>query len=194
MAGFSIVTLTGDYGSSAAGGTLNFTLSQPISNNNVILPCIPVVVTLDGAGTFSQTFQSNVDAATVPQGSQWGVTEEITGSSVRDYSIQIPPIVTETDGQTFTGADANVVLLTTATASLNMVGQSITGTNIPANTTIIDVQVGNPTGDPFDTSTTYPLNSVVLSNNATGAGTGLTLTIGTTIDISQLMPGSPIWA
>jgi len=190
MAGFSLVSLTGNYGTGVSG-SLTFTLSDAMSNSNVISVPTPIVVAVTN-GTFSQTFYSNLDAATVPQGIAWCVTEQITGSPVRDYSIFIPPIQTEINGQTF--ADSNVIQLSSVTASLNMVGQSVTGPNIPSSSVITGVQVGNPTNDPLNPVPTALLNSVTLNNEVTIPGSALTIVIGATIDLSQLMPGAPFWA
>ncbi len=191
MAGFTVPIVTGNYGTAASGGTVTFTPTGPMANNNVMLPPLPIVVTLSGTGTFSQALQSNGDVGTVPQGIQWGVTESIPSAPSRDYNISVPPIIVETNGSVLSSA-LNVVQLSTATATLAMVGQSITGTGIPASTTIIAAQVGNPTNDPLNPAPLLPLNSVQISANAV-AGTALTVTIGATIDISALMPGTIGW-
>jgi hypothetical protein len=73
-----------------ASGTLTFTATQAMTNGDVVLPPSPVTVTLDEDGHFSLTLAANDDAATVPQGVQYGVTEQIAGAQPRDYSIVVP--------------------------------------------------------------------------------------------------------
>lgn len=85
--GFSSVTVTGTY-SPSTSGTITFTLTQPMANNDVILLPDPIIVTLS-SGTFSTTLSANDDTATVPQGVLWGVTENITGCQPRDYFITV---------------------------------------------------------------------------------------------------------
>jgi hypothetical protein len=173
---FTAVTVTGSYGWSATG-SLTFTLAQAMSNADTILLPQPLVATLL-AGSFSQLLQANTDPGTVPQGVMWGVTEQITGAQPRDYFIEVPAIVTETDGTT--SLDSEFVQLNTATAALWMAGLPITGTGIPDDTTIVGIYQN--------------VNQLELSNPATMNGTSVTFTIGTSmIDISQLIPAAQPW-
>jgi hypothetical protein len=92
---FTSVTVTGSYGE-APGGTITFTLCQPMTNQNVIAPAEPIVVTLTG-GTFSQELLANNDPGTVPQGVWYGVTEQIAGCQPRDYFISVPAAAATVD-------------------------------------------------------------------------------------------------
>ena len=191
MAGFSSVTLTGNYGAGTTG-TLTFLLTMAMANNNVIALPQPIVITLSAAGTFSQAFNANTDPTSYPSGTWYAITENIDGFPSRDYAIQIPYIQVETNATVKDGSD--VIQLSTATASTNMIGQSITGTGIPANTIITGANPPQPVGELGDYLPTSPnYNTITISNNATAAGTGVTLTMGETIDISWLMPAVLPW-
>lgn len=87
---FTKVTVVGTYESGPghpAAGTITFTLTQPMENSNVIVPAEPVAATLDASGHFTVELFANDDAETIPQGVQYGVTEQITGAQPRDYFI-----------------------------------------------------------------------------------------------------------
>jgi hypothetical protein len=85
---FTEITVTGSYGATASG-SVTFTLTQPMANADVVMLPEPVVVQLvDGA--FSTTLAAVDDAATVPQGVFWAVTENIVGAQPRDYFIVVP--------------------------------------------------------------------------------------------------------
>lgn len=85
--GFTIVNVTGTY-SPATSGTVTFTLTQPMANNDVILLPSPTIATL-AAGAFSVALAANDDITTTPQGVLWGVTENISGCQPRDYFITV---------------------------------------------------------------------------------------------------------
>lgn len=90
---FTAIVITGTFESesgAAASGTLTFTLTRAMANSDVVIAPAPIVVTLDGSGHFSTTLLANDDASTVPQGVQYGVTEQITGAEPRDYFITVP--------------------------------------------------------------------------------------------------------
>lgn len=72
-----------------SAGTITFTLTQAMENGNVVVPPEPVTVTLDSSGHFATSLLANDDPETVPQGVQYGVTEQITGAQPRDYFIQL---------------------------------------------------------------------------------------------------------
>lgn len=173
---FTQITVTGTYDSSA-NGSVTFTLTQPMANSDEIASVTPIVATV-AAGALSQVLNANTDPTTVPQGVVYGVTEVLTGYAPRDYFIEVPAVVTETNGSTT--AQSKTVVLASVTPELWMVGLPISGTNIPTNSTISAVDQAHST--------------VTISNAATGTGTGLSFTIGSsTIDISTLMPGETEW-
>jgi hypothetical protein len=112
---FTPVTLTGTYEDGAGGplsGTLTITLSQVMSNGNVTITPIARVVDLDDHGSFSITILANTDAETVPQGTWYEVTEQLTNADAqakqRDYSIQIPALLL--DGDPVTSIDITALM------------------------------------------------------------------------------------
>ena len=93
---FTPVTLTGSYsdGADPLEGTLTITLSQVMSNGGVVLVPNSKTIQLSG-GKFSEVFYANTDLDSVPFGGTWyQVTEQLVTSKSqgqqRDYSIQIP--------------------------------------------------------------------------------------------------------
>ncbi len=89
---FTTVVVEGTFKTSAgqsATGTLTFTLTQPMVNSDVSVQPSPIIVTLNGSGHFSTTLYANDDEGTLPQGVQYGVTEQITGAQPRDYFILV---------------------------------------------------------------------------------------------------------
>jgi hypothetical protein len=95
--GFTQVTLTGTFQEPAGGpaaGTLTFTLTQAMANADVTIPPKPITATLDENGRFRVVLFANDDEDTVPQGVQYGVTEQVTGAQPRDYFI----LVSHTEG------------------------------------------------------------------------------------------------
>lgn len=102
---FTPVTVEGTFKSSAgqsAAGTLTFTLTQAMVNGGVSVPPSPIIATLDGSGHFSTVLYANDDEATVPQGVQYGVTEQVTGAQPRDYFILVSHATTPVDLSTLT--------------------------------------------------------------------------------------------
>lgn len=192
MAGFSQVTVTGNYGAGTTG-TLTILLQQPMMNNAVTVPQQLLTVTLNTSGSFSQVLNANGDTGTTPQGVSYNVSESITGSPFADYSIFVPRIQNETDG-TIKSSDLSVIYLSTATADPSMIGQSVSGPGITTGTVIASVVEPIPIQEVIN----YPFqpnsNSVTLSQPASGAGTGLAFTFGESIDISYLRPQQLGWA
>lgn len=98
--GFTEVTVTGTFtgeSGSPAAGSLTFTLTQPMTNGDVVVPPKPLTVTLNEHGSFSVILFANDDEATVPQGAQYGVTEQVTGAQPRDYCILVSHAATPVD-------------------------------------------------------------------------------------------------
>jgi hypothetical protein len=88
---FTEVVVTGSYtteNGQPAQGTLTFTLSQPMANGMTVPPS-PITVTLREDGSFTVNLLANDDAATVPQGVRYGVTEQINGAQPRDYFVVV---------------------------------------------------------------------------------------------------------
>lgn len=173
---FTMITITGNYGASATG-SLTFTLTQAMANSGQIVVPTPLTLTLVN-GAFSTSLQSNVDPATTPQGVVWGVTEEISGAGARDYFIEVPSVLTETNGSVT--AASPYVQLSSLTAALWMLGAAISGTGIPAGATVAQVLQQS--------------NQLKLSANATASASGLSVVVGSSsVDISALMPTEVGW-
>jgi hypothetical protein len=90
---FTYVLLTGRYQNddgSAQAGTFTFRLSEPIVNDSTVHAPTEIVATLDGGGNLAVTLAANDDPATLPIGTFYSVTENITGAPPRDYEIRVP--------------------------------------------------------------------------------------------------------
>lgn len=96
FSGFLTVdTLTGTYlhqDGTPAIGQVTFTLSEIIFDsfsNQIVMP-VPITVVLDDNGQFSFSIIANNDPITMPQGSDYVVTEELVGVAPRTYTITVP--------------------------------------------------------------------------------------------------------
>lgn len=85
---FSTVTVSHSFGASATG-TLTFRLSEPITNGTETQVPEEIVAALD-AGNLSVTLVANDDLATTPAGTNYTVTQNITGAPIMDYAISVP--------------------------------------------------------------------------------------------------------
>lgn len=161
----------------AASGSIEFTLGGRMQNGTISLVPSSITSNLNGSGALSQALYSNLDPSTLPaypNNVQWRVDIRILGADTETYFISVPPIQTETSGSTTNLSE--IVQLSSLTAQVWMVGQSISGTGIPSGATI--------------TSVNTTANQVTISANATATGSGLTLTLGSTIDLGQLLPNT----
>ena len=75
-----------------ASGTVEFTLSEAITNGSVTLvPGTHLSSQLDASGNLSQRLASTLDTGTISEGlAQWRVDERIAGAGVRSYDIAVP--------------------------------------------------------------------------------------------------------
>lgn len=90
---FTVVTLTGTFQNAdgtPADGTVQFQLTQPMANGDVIIETTPLAVILNASGGFSVPLRANDDTATLPVGTQYVVIERVTSTSNREYAITIP--------------------------------------------------------------------------------------------------------
>lgn len=90
---FTSITVSGTFQNedgTAAAGTLQFQLSAPMVNADLVIEPVPVTVTLNSQGKFSLPLKANDDPTTTPQGTTYTVIERITSSSNREYSIVVP--------------------------------------------------------------------------------------------------------
>ena len=157
-----------------ASASIEFTLAKQMTNGTTTFVPASLTFNLAADGTLAASVTSNLDPGTVPTDSSWRVDMRIQGADTVSEYIVVPPIQTETNGTTT--ASSPIVQLSSLTAANYMVGQSITGTDVSAGTTILSVNVS--------------ANQVTMSANATGGASGLTLTIGATIDLGSLLPGA----
>lgn len=89
----TIVTVTGTYQNedgTAAAGTIQFQLTEPITNAGTTVWPVPTTVTLNSSGAFSVPLPANDDAGTIPDGSQYVVIERVTSASNREYTVTVP--------------------------------------------------------------------------------------------------------
>ena len=90
---FTVVTLTASYingDGTAASGTVQLQLTQPMENSDVIDMNTPIAVILDSTGSLSVPLRANDDVGTLPTGTQYLVIERVTATSNREYLITIP--------------------------------------------------------------------------------------------------------
>lgn len=218
---FTPVTLTGKYAAGATGamaGTVTISLSQPMSNGGLILTPTAQIIDLDDTGAFSEPFFANTDPATIPQGSWYEVTEQLylgSQGQQRDYSIQIPASLTF--AYTFSLTTGNLPgqgLVTfnnvdyTSVTQVYMSEQSYSGPSIQ-NTfaSLIGSHVLFANASVPEQNITFAVSNYSVSNGivtldvsyVSGNGSldgyqgDLVFTAPiTTIDISSLMPGTPM--
>lgn len=171
-----VITHSFSYGGAVAAGEVQFTLLGQMTNGIVtVMAPSQMTATLDDEGNLSQAVASNLDPGTspaAPGNAVWRVDIRVINAQALSYIVMVPPTQTETNGSIIAGA-LNVVQLSSLTAASYMVGQSITGGSIPSSTTITAVNTTN--------------NTVTISANAS-AGTALSLILGATIDLGQLLP------
>lgn len=208
-------------GSDPLLGTLTVTLSEVMSNSGVVVSPNSKVLTLDGSGQISQSFYANGDLDTVPYlGAWYEVTEQFSTANAqvqqRDYSIQIPAYDTPYSFSFVNGTTAGVTgpgivnFNSTNYAAVTTVFVSITDSIGRYAATWVDGLVGgnvviyngsNPNNYAIFTVNSYGLTGGVIalsvtfvkSNGLFGGEVG-DLVLGqpiTTIDISDLMPGTP---
>lgn len=91
---FTTITLTGHYEDAsgvAASGAVTFQLTQQMQQpGQPSVDTNPVTATLSGSGTFSIALTATDDAATVPQGVAYQVTEQLHGVPEKVYGISLP--------------------------------------------------------------------------------------------------------
>ncbi len=105
---FTTVEIVGAFATQAgspAAGTITFTLTQPMANDGIVALPTPIVATLDATGRLVVRLYANDDAATVPTGVQYGVTEQIVGAQPRDYFILLSHSETPVDISTLMPGD-----------------------------------------------------------------------------------------
>jgi hypothetical protein len=180
MSGFSTPTITHIFENAdgtAASGSIEFSLLGLMTNGSTTIVPASITSNLLSSGALSQVVTSNIDGNTfpaAPRNATWRVDIRILGASATSYEITVPPVLTETNGTTVNLSQT--VTLSALIAAPYMIGQSITGTNIPTSTVV--------------TAINATANTITISNAATGSGTGIALTIGATIDLGALLPNT----
>ncbi len=169
-----------------ATGTVEWSLLEWMTNGAVsLMPPMLSIYALDATGTMTvDNLPSNLDPGTQPAppwNSLYRLDIQITNAQAQSFVVIIPPIQTETNA-TLT-LNSKTITLGSLTAEWWMVGQSITGTGIPTGTIITGAN--NLVGS-------FPqqqaVNTITISNAATQSGTGMTLTLGASIDLAALLP------
>ena len=89
---FTSINVTGTFknpdGSDAAG-TITFLLTEQMENGGIIIEPEPIVATLSGTGTISQSLPANDDSGTSPTSTQYIVIEQTSGSRNREYAFTV---------------------------------------------------------------------------------------------------------
>jgi hypothetical protein len=172
-----------------AVGTVSFQLSAPISNGGTNVSDAVVSGVLDNSGRLlAQSYwplevAANDDAATTPAGTIYTITQRLSGQALVEFRAVVPSASTTTDATAAVVSGSNLVTLGSLLASKAMIGQAITGTGIPADTTVLDAYQGTqvvtvvdedlPTG-PVTIITPGP-ELVEMSAEAIGDVTGITV-------------------
>jgi hypothetical protein len=73
-----------------ASGVIEFSLTARIANNGISIAPNSVTYALDSSGNLNALLTSNVDAATVPQTTQWRVDFRILGAPLETDFIIVP--------------------------------------------------------------------------------------------------------
>lgn len=73
-----------------ASGSITFRLTSRMTNGSTTIVPAEITANLDASGNLSQSLTSNVDAATVPQSTEWQVDFRILGASSETFSITVP--------------------------------------------------------------------------------------------------------
>lgn len=90
---FTVVTVTATFQNedgTAASGTVQFQLTEAISNSATTVYPVPIVATLNSSGSISVPLTANDDTGTTPEGSQYVVIERVTSASNREYMVSVP--------------------------------------------------------------------------------------------------------
>ena len=96
------------------------------------------------------------------------------GTSIQEFSAVVPAASTASETNGATVLNSAVVTLSSLVAAASMVGQAITGTNIPAATTVLSIGAAGT-------------NQLTLSAEATATtATGCAFTVGGAVEFSAL--------
>ena len=170
---------------SPASGTISFTLNAEMLNGTESIQPAPISGVLNPSGQLVQQngqaiiLLANDDEGTTPAdpSAAYVVQENITGSSVVEYSIIILHDSTITDEAVIFTATKDTVTLSNVLASSAMVGQTlVASTNFPSG-------VGITAYDPTQ-------NTLTLASNATSTVTE-SATISGAVDLSTLAQYEP---
>jgi hypothetical protein len=142
-------------------GQISFKLTDTLINGATMYPATPISGTLDALGRlvdpsgYPLIVPANDDSASLPAGTAYTVTARISGQQVSEFTVVVSATATATDTVTLTSGSQTVVLGALIPSSA-MIGQAITGTGIPASTTVTGVSLSAGT--------------VTISNPATANG------------------------
>ncbi len=74
----------------AASGSIEFTLTNIMTNGATTLVPASITANLNGSGQLSQALTSNADTGTIPTTTQWRVDLRILGAQQQTYFITVP--------------------------------------------------------------------------------------------------------
>jgi hypothetical protein len=169
-----------DANGSPAAGTVVATPNSTLTNGGIEYPPAPIAGVLDPSGrivaqsTYALEIGATDDAGTEPTGSSYTFTLKLDGASIQEFSAVVPAASTANETNGATVLNSAVVTLSSLVAAASMVGQAITGTNIPADTTVLSIGAAGT-------------NQLTLSAEATATtATGCAFTVGGAVEFSAL--------
>lgn len=162
---------------SVPSGTISFALSAAFTAGGVYVSDSPGNAKLNAAGklmspsgnAFQITANDTVDAD--PVGTFYTVTVRIGSGPLFEFKVIVPHVTTAIDAAAVSTISSDQLTLVDLLACPAMVGQTITGANIPANTTVTAAALG--------------VQTITLSNQATASGTA-SVTVGGVITFAAL--------
>lgn len=182
------ITIGGRWTLPSGGGSQGqvvLTLSATLRNGTTEVSPASIPGTFDPSGRvcspglFPLIVDANDDAPTTPPGSSYEIDLTIDGTQLETFEAVISHLATAVDSAGVT-ATSTTITLGNLLASPTMVGQTITGTDIPGSTTV--------TGYAFVPSGAGAVNTLTISNPATGSHSGASFTIGGVVDLGALVP------
>jgi hypothetical protein len=175
------VAVTGNLGTSAATGSGLFTPSGWLTDttDELLIPPMPVPVTLPAAGTFSVPLLATDNSAPQPSGWTWAVTFQLPGINAYSFTFPLPA-----SPHSFTATDGTPCVFTAAgSAYSDGAAVALSGASLPAGFTAgTTYYVVSAAGTSFSLAASS--GGSPLASTSTGSGTVATAVT----DISALAP------
>lgn len=170
------LTLTGDLGASAATGGASFTPSEWLtdSSDELLIPPLPVQITLPAAGTFATMLLATDNPAPVPSGWTWNASFQLPGINAYSFTFPLPA-----GPYSFTATHGTPAVFTaTAATFVNGTGVQLSG-NLPGGFgSATTYYVVSSTAPAFELAATS--GGTALASTSTGSGSVLTVSVDIT--------------